>query len=402
VGSGLCDPPPAVHAFDGRDEKAAQINMSSSEPAILDYSEDALRALADFLKASFPDSPLKARLDYIRWRNIANPLEGPASASVIASRGDRLCGNLSVLPDRICVGGEWKDAVWLYDLFIDEAERKTLLAARLIRTVMARNEVSLITGSTPQLERFYKALKWQHLSICRTLFWIRRPSSLLKMAAEATEATAKKRMLISALKPIDPLWKIAADRRSARAHVQQADLAVEEVSEAPEGLAEIVEACCAEGLITTQRDSSLLSWKLRDRPEGRHVILTARSLADGALRGYMAVKNMMRPGAATWAEVVDYVVKPQDSAAFHGLINGVQERARSLDLDFVRFRCSLPAHTSALRALAWIDRTRPVIDDVFAYAKKPDLRKALADGKWHLTAIVSDRADYGKDEWQGT
>lgn len=375
--------------------------MSTSEPTITDYTDASVPAVSEFMLRNFPDSPLKARPDYIRWRCFGHPRASAASASLLAERKGRLCGNLSLLPDRIHVNHAWHDAVWLYELFVEEQERRTLLGPLMVRTGMRRSEVALITGAAPKLERMLQALGWKHLAICRTFFWVRRPSRVLRMAADAADGQSRLRTLAGALKASDWIWRRVADIRGGYSRYAEAEVHVEEAESAPDDLGAVSQACSKAGLIITCRDPAILDWKFSARPAGRHVILHARARATGEIRGYLTAKLMMRPGVASWADVVDYVVYPGDMSTFQALVRGVQQKAAALDLDFVRCRCSLAAHTSALARTGWIDRTRRCIDDVFVTAKSPEVSAALEAGQWHLTALVSDRSDYGRDEWPG-
>ena len=375
------------------------VNTPTIEPIITDYADGLLPSLRAFLHTSFPQSPLKSDPKYLRWRSVENPFTSAQSAWLVAVRENQVCAQLSVSPDRIYVQGSWREGVWLYDLFVAEENRGSLLALQLVQRTMKRNEIVLVTGSAAHLKRFYTALKWKHLEICQTLFWIRRPSRLLLMASDTGEQSSRLRMASVVLKPADPIWAKVMEVRVKIAKRSGDSIDISEATSAPEDLEEIVSAHCEAGTITTARDPEYLKWKFEGRPVGKHILLSARQAGDRKLLGYLALKLMKRSGGATWTEVVDYLVYPEDTVAFPALLQHAQRLAIALNLDFMRCRCSLPAHIKSLAAAGWVNRTRPIIDDVFVYAKRPEIREALQNAPWHLTAIVSDRSDYGKDEW---
>jgi hypothetical protein len=149
--------------------------------------------------------------------------------------------------------------------------------------------------------------------------------------------------------------------------------------------------------VTTYRSAAILNWKFLGRPQGKHFVLAVRD-AHGALRGYAAVK-MMRRGDVRWGEITDVLAPPNEPEIFRTLLRASVRRCLSFDADFVRFRCSHPAQTALLRPPFWVRRNRPVIDDVLYWSRHADVIQAVKEGPFHLTSVVSDRTDHGRDEF---
>jgi hypothetical protein len=150
--------------------------------------------------------------------------------------------------------------------------------------------------------------------------------------------------------------------------------------------------------VTQFRSAALLNWKFVERPIGHHQIFVLRN-SNGGLRGMLVVKWMAQTGVASWVEIVDYLVAPEDIAGFQELVRRATITTVAHGFDFVRFRLSRPEHLAVLVPPFWIDHQRLEDDSVFAFSHDKSLLDALGSSPWHATALVAHRAEPGRDEW---
>lgn len=361
------------------------------------FQEHHLPALQAFLQSCYPDSPLKADVDYFRWRFAGDPRGSSLPHYFLALNGDAVIGQWCGLDDRIWVEGTWHDCTWLIDLIVAPEYRRSAALMGVARAVMATGTLCLATGADEHVVPLYEAMRWRRYRMSETFYAPLRPSRLARLAMGTGRVSSRMAWLHPALWVSDlvvpPLRKFTAAKwRGSQ------DLVVEPLTEfAPE-----IDVLC-ENLLprlgrTSDRSAAILRWKFDRRPVGEHFALALRDRRDRTLRGYLVAKWMHRQ-SVRWAEVADMVVDPGDRRALGVLLRAAERTALQRRVDFLRLRCGLPEHTQALRRPAWIRKTAPVVDDVFAYSIDRALLDALAAGPWHLTSLVSDRVDYGRDEW---
>ena len=267
-----------------------------------------------------------------------------------------------------------------------------LAALRLFQAAMKPDELLLAVGAGPHLLPLYQALKWRLQPVAGTYYSVARMSALLELASEGEGDRPAWTRLVPLADPAFRLSQFAgcALHRSPRVVVAdmtafdaEADRLIDELSP-------------LQG-VTTYRSAATLNWKFRDRLAGKHFLLAARA-AGGVLRGYAAVK-LMRRGGVRWGEITDLLAHPAESHVFQTLLSVAVQRCGAFDADFLRLRCSHPSQTALLRPPFWIRRNRPVIDDLLYFTRDQELAGELARTPWHLTSVVSDRTDHGRDEW---
>lgn len=345
-----------------------------------------------FLAQQFPDSPQKSEERFFRWRFGENPLGSSLPDYLLAWDGGNLVGQMGALRDRMYVDGEWHDCLWLVDLIVDPAHRGSLAALRLFQAAMKRCGLVLAVGAGPNLLPLYRALKWTLQPVAGTYFSIGRLGGLLQLA-EAAEGPA-------------PAWKRAVPLTNPAFGLAQlagcmwrpnSEVHVDAVNEFGAGTDELLQELTPALGISTYRSAAVLQWKFFGRPGGKHFVVAARD-ARGGLRGYAAVK-LMRRGDVVWGEIADLMAHPEEPAVFQSLLRTAVKRCREHHTDFVRFRCSHPAQLALVGPPFWIRRNRHVIDDVLYFTRDRELARALAELPWHLTSVVSDRTDHGRDEW---
>jgi len=352
-----------------------------------------------FLRAQFPESPDKSDEAYFRWRFEQCPLGSALPHYWLVFEDGELVGQMAGMPDRLWCDGRWTDCVWLVNLMLAPEHRGSLAALRLFQAVMQHCDVALTTGAGPHMERLYRSLRWRHLQIARTYYYPLRPGRLLEMATATQRRPGWARYAMPAMAIADLVYPAASriagvfENRPKHLDVDDRDDLSSEVEQVGQNSQDKLE-------VTTYRSADFYDWKFDRRPIGRHFGAVARDKSSTEPTGLIIAKWMQRPGVARWADVVDYLAAPADRETFAALVGAVCRRARLQGVDFVRCRLSLPAHRAMLRKPLWLERTAPVSDDVFLYCKDAGFADRLADATWHLTPLVSDRADYGRDDWR--
>jgi len=360
---------------------------------------DDIPRLLPFLAEVFPEAPLKSREDYFRWRFCENPHAADGQHYWIAEQEGQIIGQLAGWPDRLRAGGHWQRCCWLVDLIVAEQHRGGLAALRLFQQAMRMQKLLLTSGAGEHLTALYEQLGFARLNPQASMYLPIRPSCLLRMAGRSSTSQQRSRWQHFAARAADyiapPLQRIR--RRMAYPHRRAAfPIAPDE-----ERISRLIDREVEQLGITNDRSQEVLRWKYLSPPVGRRLCLGCRTggEAGSGLDGYAAAKYFRRGDVARWLEVVDYVVADERHLAALGALTAAVVEA-ALPLDFVRFRLSNPVHRDWLRARGWIDRTRPVVDDLFAYSSDTDLLEDLSRERWHLTSLAGDRADYGRDEWE--
>ena len=355
--------------------------------------------LLGFLRRVLAGYPYKADPAYFDWMFAGNPL-GPSldTYALLLADDGTIIGQIGTMRDRLRIDGQWVDALWIVDLVIDEAFRGGLGARQLFKRAMGSARIVMATGVASRILPIYRSLGWQCLTPVRARYHVLRPGRLLALASTTETPPEMSKATRLALAGADRVMPLAARARTGVQRVVGGPRRVEIVARLDaffdDDIARIVEACG----ITEYRSAALLNWKFVERPVGKHRVLALRS-DSGRLRGLMVLKWMERPSITRWLEIADYLVHPDDAAAFRMLVRQAESTAAADRLDFVRFRLAHPAHVALLRPPTWVDHTRPSVDDVFVFTKEPTLLSAVTSSPWHLTSLASDRNETGRDEW---
>lgn len=349
--------------------------------------EGWLPQVAAFRARVFPDNRWGASEAHLRWRFLRGPWGEPPMV-LLALRGDEVVGHWAGMSDRLLGARAAWPVTWMVDLVVAPEHRDTMAAAALFRAAAASGRNLLAIGATDAVLPFYPVFRWQRRAIADTFYRVLRPGPAAALAGQHLDgAPARLAPLADRLLPL-------AQELASRHRVEVEPLP----SPGPE-----VDALCEElrprlGL-HFDRGARWQRWKLDQRPCGRHRVLVLRHRG-GRLRGLVVVKLRARPGVARWAELSDLLVDPADGEAFDALIDAGTRAAIAAEVDLVRLRCSLPAHTTRLRPPWWLRRTRTPVDDLFLSAP-PEVLAAWERAPWHLTAAASDTVDTGLDEWEG-
>lgn len=359
---------------------------------IVAYEQQYRTELLAFLQRVFSAYPHKSEPEYFDWMFGGNPLGTSFDTYQLLVNDDRVVGQIGSLRDRLRVGDRWVDGRWVVDLVIDPEFRGGLAARQLFKRAMAGAQLVMATGVATHVVPIYNGLGWKRLPVMRARYCVFRPSRLLALAQTTEAAPRTNSGLRFGVAVADRVLPLAGRVLAA---IQQS-ASVEEIarfeSDWDADIARLTERLG----VTEYRSAGLLNWKFVDRPIGRHRIFVLRS--GERLRGMIVLKWMMRRSVARWVDIADYLVDPDDSVGFRQLVNACLTIACQSRIDFVRFRLSHPAHTELLRQPIWVDHTRPINDDVFAYSADEHILATLESAPWHLTALASDRSETGRDE----
>jgi hypothetical protein len=367
-----------------------------AELQVLPYSDGHADALRRFMLRVWPDMPMKADERFRKWHFRDNPLGDSQNLAQVMLAGDDVVGFLGALRDRLWTGSVWVDAVWILDLHIAEEYRGGASVLLLFQGVMRKSPVVLATGVAEHIIRLYQALKFRRIRASQSFVSIIRAGPLLAVEAEGGRLTGAKAFL-RVFAAISDLVTPAAYRLAmALMAPSNVGTKVEPITSFDREVDELFTRLLPQLGCTTWRDARQLEWKFTQRPFGTHFAFALRR--GKRMEGYVVVKVMLRRGIASWGEIVDILCDPRDKTGFDLLISAAQKECLSRNLDCVRFRCSLPEHIDRLRNPMWIRRTIPVIDEIFVYSSDREIAASLGE-RWHLTSLVSDRAEVGADEW---
>jgi hypothetical protein len=374
--------------------------LRASEIEIRSTTRGDIDRILGFYRDHFPDAPLLGQQDYFEWRFRFNHSASGIDNSVIALDDGKAVGFLGLVPDSLWDGAMWHDARWCVNLLIDPACRGGLTVLRMFQHAMRWPGVLLATGAGPHMLKLYQSLGWVHLPVVDTFYFIRRPTGLYRWV------TAKQRRnhsSVSLPRVVDAISRITDVPIS-----RFADWRASRWGKSPLNVQPIQEFRCVQSLleksrlgstITTGREPDYLLWKAFKRPVGTCWAWRVAGEARDPALGYVIAKPMSWPGVANWMEVVDLLAFPSDPDFLSALFHAVLREAARWSLDFIRVRCSLDEHRQWFRSHGWIRKTMPVSDDIFCYSRDSDLLERVRRGPWHFTSLVSDRADYGRDEW---
>jgi hypothetical protein len=361
--------------------------------ALVPFSDELWPQVQGFLRAAFPEAPLKADRDYFDWRFRGSPLGTSLDQYFLLIERGAIVGQIATLRDRIRIGSTWHEARWLVDLIVSAAHRGGLGAARLIERVKSGGALVLGSGVTPNLERFYTSLKFRRVEASRTLYQPIHPSRLAR-AAGLTLSTSRRLALAAG----DGVLALAQRLRARLPRGRNAPL-VEEVG-ADDPRLEPFLARMLPGLgVTTYRDPSWMRWRFERRPVGKHALYVSHQPGSAAISGFAAMKWLRRDSSLRWMEVADLLVAPGDIGTLRALTRQALVLATSSEVDFIRLRCSHPFQLHTLRGALWLDHTRPSTDDIYVWSRNESLAAAFAEGPHHFTGVVADRINYAADEW---
>jgi hypothetical protein len=358
---------------------------------IVPYDPRYRSKLLAFLAQNFPAYPRKCEPAYFDWLFDGNPLGATFDTYQLLVQDDDVVGQIGSLRCRLRVGDQWVDGRWIIDLVIDPRFRGGLAARQLFKRAMSGAPLVMATGVATHVVPIYNGLGWKRLSVMRARYSVLRPSRLLALAKTTEAAPETNAALRLGIALADRVLPFAGRVLAARPLSE-----IEQVTRFDPDWDADIHALTARLGITEYRSAAVLNWRFVDRPIGTHRIVVMRSRR--GLRGMMVVRWMTRPGIARWVDVVDYLVDPDDHTGFDRLTGAALAIAGESSVDFVRFRLSHPSHTELLRRPLWIDHTRPMNDDLFAFSGDQALVATLESSKWHLTALASDRCETGRDE----
>lgn len=349
--------------------------------------EDSLwQPLQEFLQKCYPRSKFKADWNYFAWRFRNRPEGSSLDSYLLLLEDGKVAGQAGALRDRLWIGSRWHEVVWIVDLMVAPEHRNSLGAAQLVIAMKRLSPVVLVTGAGPHLRRFYESLGFRRVSVNRTLYLPLHPG---KIGGKLGLGWCKSGLLSFADRVLPGLFRQLANVKTWAWSFR----AVDSGDRVLRKLLSSLEGCMG---ITSPRYPATLRWKYEDRPYGRHELVLAEDRR-GRARAFGALRWFDRKGENRWIDLADFLVAPGDRASIRALAWETVRRGGMDGADFVRFRCP----RSVKRALGrfWLDRTRECVDEVFFWARDPVLGVEFSRGPFHLTGSVSDRTDFGSDEW---
>jgi hypothetical protein len=373
------------------------MTISSLQVRVLELQQrDALFA---FLQRTYQHHPLKSDPTYFEWLFAGNPSGSSLGTyCLLVTEHDHIVGQIATLRTRMRIAGAWHECLWICDLYIDSDFRGGVGVRRLYKRVMGSAPIVLATGVNASTLPIYDALGWTRLQVSHSRYHVLRPTRLAALARGRGNDVAIRGLAQTALRMADQVVPLAGRAYAGSLRLATSGLPLEEVKRFDPRWDADLERLAAECGVTEYRDAATLNWRFVERPVGRQQIFVIPT-AGGGVRGMLVLRWLHAPGLARWIDVVDYLVSPDDSLAFRRLTAQATWLAAAHELDFVRFRLSLPSHVALLRRPAWVDHTRPITEDVFFVSQDPGLLEAVRSTPWHLTALASDRSETGRDEW---
>ena len=365
---------------------------------IAPLEEKLLPALHRFLAKYYVHIPVKANRGFFDWKFRQNPVGDPLPGYYVAVDGENVVGQVASIPDRLWVAGEWRPISWMVDLAVDPDYRNRHTGLHLIRALMPAGGITMASGVCKGLIEMYEGLGWRKLRLSETFYSIARPSAMLAVAGQNNsdfipQAARRMQGLLSLADTVLPLVQKSYGWRG---HLPSGIYLepLERFDGSVDGL--IGEALPSLGN-TTFRSSEHLSWKFTRCPYGQYFALAARSKAGGGLRGYVVVK-VLSLGDVRWADIADILVHGDEGEVFDCLVHAAHSEALKRGSQFVRFRCSMPGHFARLKKPFWLRHTRSVVDEVLVHCRDTQFLKAIQTGPWHLTGVVADRVDDGRND----
>jgi hypothetical protein len=367
---------------------------------VIEYSPDRWGDLADFLSRQFPTSPLKADRRYFEWRFGHSPF-GPSypSAYWLLVEGNDVIGQLGAIRDRLIVQGRVHSCVWLVDLVIAPEHRGGIGLLRLFQHAMSDHDLVLTLGARRGMARFYEALGWKTVATLRTAVLPIRPgrSSSFFLQQRDSALPVVRRATTTIAVPIDGALARLHRLRTATFLRLNSSIDVSPLARFDRETDDLIRDVSPTLGVATERSARQLHWKFLDRPVGEHFTLAARKRGSGELQGYVVVKMMERANFR-WADLADILWRPEQEVILRALTAAAVREGVIRDADFFRIRLSSTEHLRQFRRPIWFSQTPTLTDEVLAYSSSPAMLEQLKAARWHLTPVVSDRADYGADE----
>ena len=358
---------------------------------LTEYLPSHRDGLFRFLRRNFPNSPHKANDAYFDWRFARSPLGNSLDKYALLLEGSEVIGQAATIKDQLQIGRNWFDCVWLMDFIMDEAHRGGLGAVRLVRRIMQTNDIVLVSGAGPHMIKFYTSLKFRKIPTNRTWYIPLHPGAMV--AATRPMPTWSKPLLWAADQVISPVQNLLSKRLKINS-----DITIEPGHVESAAMASILDANYLQGVVTNQRSVPLLSWRLEQCPVGQRRVIFARNNKTGDVVGYAALKWFDRPNTWKSIEIVDWIVPPNSPDVWQSIVYYAVQQAANEGLDFVRIRANETLMKNMAPLLAK-DVTRESVDEIYVWSRSPEIADTFTKGPFFFTGLVSDRADYGADEW---
>jgi hypothetical protein len=158
--------------------------------------------------------------------------------------------------------------------------------------------------------------------------------------------------------------------------------------------------------ITIERSPEYLTWRFRDNPYGRYLVLT-REARDRSLSGYM-ISTLRREGRLTVGYVADFLCPEPNAGIFDGLLDESLRRLGAAGADMVVLFLN-PDHPlcrpllPVLQGRRFHRRSRPKAFSIKVFTDEVDGRREVSEDlrrrwhgieNWYLTGAFGEGVEY--------
>jgi GNAT superfamily N-acetyltransferase len=287
---------------------------------ITKYRPDDRRAVEALYRRVFGiDAAESSRLrwDWQYRRNPNNPGQEPEIW--IAREGTTLVGQYATMPVKLSMKGHEIQGSWGMDVMVAPERQRQGLGEILFRTWDRNVGASLGLGLSDSSYRLFQKLKWPDVGPVPLLV-----KPLTRRALRRPTWPVAINRIVSALTL--PIVLIVSRARPVRAEVRL-------VQRFDDSFTALWDQVAPKFDLAVRRDAAYLNWKFMTAPHVRYSIAVVRR--EDRNIGYAVYRHLHEPrGRVTL--LVDFLVDPDDEAAFRTLLNWVDREARQADSDKIR------------------------------------------------------------------
>ena len=339
------------------------------------YRTDDRRAVEALYRRVFGnDAAESSRLRW-EWQYRRNPNSVGREPEIwIAREGPAIVGQYATMPVRLSLGGREVGASWGMDVMVAPERQRQGLGEVLFRTWDRNVGASLGLGLSESSYRLFQKLRWPDVGPIPCFV-----KPLTRRALRRPNWPVGLNRLVSALTL--PIVKVVARDRPLAAEVRM-------IRQFDESFTELWDELAPKFEFAVRRDAAYLNWKYVSPPHVRYSIAALRR--DNRNVGYAVYRHLHEPrGRVTL--LVDFLIDPDDEAAFATLLRWVDREARSADSDKIRTFAMHGAFRRVLKRSGYF-QVKSTMEFV-AKVNGIDVPTSFYDrtDTWHITLGDSDQ-----------